>query len=82
MLDHQPEVACTLTGSQISIQTLSVLCSATVVSGGAVAAAAERSPPICEGELAVWSFFFSETAVDYIVYTFCCLVCPPKSVVN
>ena len=42
-------VRCALTGSEGTVEALGVSSSAPVVSGGAVAA--ERSPPICEGEL-------------------------------
>ena len=41
-------VRCALTGSEGTVQAVSVSSSAPVVSGGAVAA--ERSPPVCEGE--------------------------------
>ena len=40
---------CALIGSEGTVEALGVSSSAPVVSGGAVAA--ERSPPICEGEL-------------------------------
>ena len=42
-------VRCALTGSEGTVEALGVSSSAPVVSGRAVAA--ERSPPICEGEL-------------------------------
>ena len=42
-------VRCALTGSEGTVEALGVSSSAPVVSGGAVAA--ERSPPVCEGEL-------------------------------
>ena len=42
-------VRCALTGSEGTVQAVSVSSSTTVVSGGAVAA--ERSQPVCEGEL-------------------------------
>ena len=42
-------VRCALTGSEGTVEALGVSSSAPVVSGGAVVA--ERSPPICEGEL-------------------------------
>ena len=52
-LQHQPPaktvVRCDLTGSERSVDAVGVSSSAPVVSRGAVAA--ERSPPICEGEL-------------------------------
>ena len=52
MQDQPPAkrvVRCALTGSEGTVQAVSVSSSAPVVSGGAVAA--ERSPPVCEGEL-------------------------------
>ena len=52
MQDRPPAkrvVRCALTGSEGTVQAVSVSSSAPVVSGGAVAA--ERSPPVCEGEL-------------------------------
>ena len=52
MQDQPPAkrvVGCALTGSEGTVQAVSVSSSAPVVSGGAVAA--ERSPPVCEGEL-------------------------------
>ena len=42
-------VRCVVTGSEGTVEAVGVSSSASVVSGGAVAA--ERSPPICEGEL-------------------------------
>ena len=52
-LQDQPSakrvVRCALTGSEGTVGALGVSSSAPVVSGGAVAA--ERSPPVCEGEL-------------------------------
>ena len=51
MQDQPPAkrvVRCALTGSEGTVQAVSVSISAPVVSGGAVAA--ERSPPVCEGE--------------------------------
>ena len=42
-------VRCALTGSEGTVEALGVSSSAPVVSGGAVAA--ERNPPVCEGEL-------------------------------
>ena len=47
-------VRCALTGSEGNVEALGVPSSALVVSGGTVAA--ERSPPICEGELCGVSF--------------------------
>ena len=41
-------VTCALTGNEGTVEAASVTSSALVESGGAVAA--ERSPPICEGE--------------------------------
>ena len=52
MQDQPPAkrvVRCALTGSEGTVQAVSVSSSAPVASGGAVAA--ERSPPVCEGEL-------------------------------
>ena len=73
MLDHQPVVTCALTGSEISIQTPSVFSSATVVSGGAAAVAAERNPPVCKGKLAVWSF--GKVGKEYIDHVYLFLSC-------
>ena len=42
-------VRCALTGGEGSVKAVGVSSSAPVVSGGVVAA--ERSPPVCEGEL-------------------------------
>ena len=42
-------VRCALTGSEGTVEALGVSSSAPVVSGEAVAA--ERNPPVCEGEL-------------------------------
>ena len=42
-------VRCALTGSEGTVEAVGVSSSAPVESGGAVAA--ERSPPVCEGEL-------------------------------
>ena len=42
-------ISCALTGSEGIVQAVSVSSSAPVVSGGTVAA--ERNPPVCEGEL-------------------------------
>ena len=47
-------VRCALTRSEGTLEALGVSSSAPDVSGGAVAA--ERSPPVCEGKLCVFSF--------------------------
>ena len=52
MQDQPPAkrvIRCALTGSEETVEFGGVSSSAPVVSGGAVAA--ERSPPVCEGEL-------------------------------
>ena len=80
MQDQPPAkrvVRCALTGSEGTVQAVSVSSSAPVVSGGAVAA--ERSPPICEGELCRVS---SPSVRLGWNRPLCCLVCPLRSVWN